>query len=448
MKHYITCRGILFFLLLTGSQPLFAQLENVKVEKYYISDINDATDTTGGSLPDRSTTYRVYIDLARGSKLTKIYGDVNHALKFSSTEDFFNNKADGQTFAKNFSKVRLGENTVALDTWLTLGQATRSAAKTYFGVLKTEDSSGSFIGGENNDGGSAGVLGGLLSNNDPAAGIPLIDADGYDTMATLPANWADYGILDLSSGADSTIFGSEKPGREFISYDAGLQCSGVQGVNRDSNLVLVAQLTTRGEISFELNLELVDSNGLTTKYVANDSVLMPGEVLFRNLKYPFIQQCGCPDPRYLEYLADRDCDAPDSCRNLIVFGCMDATACNYNPDANFNIQSLCCYPGYCNDRDISVVCPGLVYRLHHGLAFNLFPNPAHDQMHFQLPVSRGGAIRCYIFNAVGELLSEKNLGSGESPIDTAIDLAGLAPGIYVFRVEAGATVDHEIFIIE
>ena len=100
------------------------------MEKYYISDSIDETDTTGSVLPAGSKTYRIYIDLMPGSKIKKIYGDVNHALKISSTATFFNNSVDGQSFAKDFSKNRYLENTVALDTWLTLGQTTKVAAKT------------------------------------------------------------------------------------------------------------------------------------------------------------------------------------------------------------------------------------------------------------------------------------------------------------------------------
>ena len=440
--------GILFFVFVWSITQLSAQVENVIVEKYYISDSNDATDTIGGGLPDRSTTYRIYIDLIAGSKLTKIYGDINHAFKISSTDVFFNNEADGQTFAKDFSKVRLGENTVALDSWLTLGQTTRNAAKTYFGILKSDDTDGSIIGGANNDGGSAAIADGLLANNDPAAGGPLTEADGMDTMSQLPTNWADYGIIDIASGVDSTIFGSAKSGKEFISYDAGLQNSGVSGVDPDSNRVLVAQLTTKGQLSFELNVEVIDTNGIAIKYVANDSILLQGEVLSRSLKYPFAQVCGCPDPRYLEYIGDRDCDALDSCRNLIVYGCMDTMACNFNPDANFNLQSLCCYPGFCNDRDISVVCPGLTYKMHRSLPFNLFPSPAKNQITFQSPSFGGAAISYSIYNMTGEIIFRQNVGSSYSPIELNIDLSFLNAGIYIFQVESGSLTDRAIFIKE
>ena len=71
-----------------------SQIERVIVEPYYISTPEDSTDFSnngGYELKSGSTTYRIYIDLLPGSKLKKIYGDVNHTLKFSSTSYFFNN---------------------------------------------------------------------------------------------------------------------------------------------------------------------------------------------------------------------------------------------------------------------------------------------------------------------------------------------------------------------
>lgn len=438
--------GLLFLGLLLCCSRLSAQVENVIVETYYISDANDATDTSGGNLADRSTTYRIYIDLIAGSKLKKIYGDANHALKIASTEIFFNNIDRGQSFGKDFSKSNYGDNTVALDSWLTIGQATKTGAKTYFGVLKSMDDDGSFVGGTNNDGGSEEIPGGLLINNDPAAGIPLTTSDGMDTMSSPPDNWYNYGIIDSISFVDSTIFGSVKACTQFISNNAGLMNSGVAGVNPDSNLVLVAQLTTRGELSFELNLEVIDTSGQTVKYVANDSVLVNGEVLCRNLKFPFAMVCGCPDPNYLEYVADRDCDAQDSCRTLIVFGCMDTMACNYNPDANFHIQSLCCYPGYCQDRDISVICPSLNYEKRGTLNFNLAPDPVHDVLTFQAPASIESESICTIYNCLGEMVFQKNIAMSSVPVNVDFDIASIRAGTYVFMLQRGASAERAMFI--
>src|SRR4051812_38285170 len=116
----------LLFLVLLLPAALKAQVKNVIVETYYVSDANDATDTTDGrSLEAGSKTYRVYIDLKEGSTLRKIYGDSLHTLKIESTENFFNNIDRPQAyFGYLINKSWFASNpTIALDSWLTLGLA-------------------------------------------------------------------------------------------------------------------------------------------------------------------------------------------------------------------------------------------------------------------------------------------------------------------------------------
>ena len=429
-----------FFLLINFSAK--AQLEKVVVEAYYVSDSLDATDTIGGGLPVGSVTYRIYVDLVPGSQLKKVYGDANHALKIKSTAPFFNNKADGQSFGYEFSKSRLKENTVALDTWLTIGQTTKASSKV-FGVLKSNDYDGSFIAGNgNNDGGSAAVPQGLLTNNDPLAGLSLINADGMQTMSIVPANWGSNGLID-ALGNDSTIFGSLKADSVFISYDAGLQNSGVGGVVADSNQVLVAQLTTLGQISFELNIEVVDTAGHLINYVSNDSVLLPNEVLNRYLKYPFEQVCGCPDPDYLEYIADRDCDVLDSCKTMIVFGCTDIMACNYDADANFNIPAICCYPGSCADRDISLVCPSLSSN---NRTINIYPNPAQTVVNLYISYTDVDQIHYEVYNAFGKMLKGNYLNTIEGTVNGSLNISAFDNGLYLIRVFIGDELHSKMFM--
>ena len=106
---------ITLFILLFAPYYASAQLEKVIVEKYYVSDSNDATDVSGGGVPVGSTTYRIYLDLKPGTILKRIYGDANHPFSISSSEVFFNNILDGQTFGKDFIKGRYLENTVHID---------------------------------------------------------------------------------------------------------------------------------------------------------------------------------------------------------------------------------------------------------------------------------------------------------------------------------------------
>jgi len=432
--------GLILSLFFTVS--IFAQdaIKKVIVEPYYVSDEFDATDTTGGYLEPGSKTYRIYIQMKPGCMLTKLYGDNRHALKFSSTANFFNNLDRGKTFAKDINKSNYKNNTVALDTWLTIGETTKKATNTYFGIIKSQDMDGSFIGGVNNDGGSAGITNGLLTNNNPKAGIPLTTEDGMDTLVNVPTNWSDNGFTDLISGVDSSIFGSIKIGNSFTSNKAYLQNSGVMGVNPDSNQVLVAQLTTRGDISFELNVEIKDNNGTIIKYVAKGIDTL-NEKVCTYLKYP--QECGCKDPNFLEYRSIYACDIMDSCKTRIVFGCMDKNACNYDPHANYNVQSLCCYPGLCADRDISLVCPSLG---ENATKILLYPNPATTEVTFQISSADDNETKYVVFNSYGKEEFENTLHLLPGTNTQDLQLTILSPGLYLVRFYTGSSVICKSFM--
>lgn len=438
MKTFFRFLTLAFFFLTCGG---YAQIEKVIVETYYISDGFDSTDTDGGKLDTGSFTYRVYVDLKPGDRLLSIYGDTNHILKFSSTRPFFNN-IDGETYGKDLKKGKYGGSTVALDTWLTLGQTAAKTpdGKANFGILKAQDTNGSFIGGANNDGGTAAIPGGLLTNSISAMGIPLTVADGM-FAATLPSyTWTTFGLKDLLSGNDSTMFGSLKPSSEFSSRKAFLRNSpGVTGVIPDSNQVLIAQLTTRGGLQFELNLEVwVSALGDTVRYVANDDTLVAAKSEKKNsfLTYPFPKPvCGCKDPAYLEYNPNLECASTDSCLTLIVFGCADTMACNFDPRVNFPVKSLCCYPGSCGGRDISVVCPAI-----NGNAFecDLYPNPVQGSLFLNVTSGVEQPVTYSVFNYFGTLVLHKDLGMKQRIIQHEIDLSEFSSGIYLVKVNVGS----------
>jgi len=426
--HYI------ILLIFAFSSTTKAQLENVLVETYYISDSLDATDSTSKPLPIGSTTYRIFINLKPGSKLKKVYGDAFHPIKIISTDTFWNNTDNGQSFAYLINKNRLGDNTVALDTWLTLGQATKLTPIPYFGVPKVNDRDSSIIGGINNDGGSQGIGTGLLTNNIPQLGIPLTLKDGLDTMTVGPENWISYGILDELTNDDSTIFGSLKPGLQFISNNAGLQNSGVSGVIADSNQVLVAQLTTKGKLTFQLNVEVEFVYGInmkTVKYVSTLDTLFPDEEYSPFLTYPLI--CGCKDQNYLEYSVAYGCNNQNECITPIVLGCMDTAACNYDKKANLNVKSLCCYPGFCNDRDINSICPELLAN-----KFNwfLYPNPSDNFINLKFTTYSNNNVTYSIYNSDGTVAqSDKSLGIVNGTIEEEINLQSFNQGIYFLSLQ-------------
>lgn len=414
---------------------LNAQLERLRIETYYIADADDATDTTGGLLEEGSVTYRIFADMLPESRLLGLYGTEQHPLVFASDHAFFNHREEGITFGKDLSRNRYATGTAPLDTYITLGQCSKSFAQgAYFGTPKVLDQDGSVVGGVNNDGGSAAIPSGLLKNGSPALGLPLTAADGLSILNILPNSWIDIGFIDVSSGVDTTIFGSGNQ-TQFSGTNVLLRNSGVSGADAGQNEVLIAQLTTNGEISFELNLEVeITANGIprVIRYVARNESLNNDEVFHPLLKYPYV--CGCTDPAYLEASTTFACTDNSKCLTPVVLGCMDSLACNFDPDANYNIQDVCCYVGYCNDLDISIVCPDLRLREDFDIEnVHLSPNPAIDEIMLTIDDIRYTDIAFIIHDVTGRVVAHGVLQSQ----DRHIEISDLANGYYSLQIETG-----------
>jgi hypothetical protein len=120
-------------------------------------------------------------------------------------------------------------------------------------------------------------------------------------------------------------------------------------------------------------------------------------------------------------------------------------ACNYDPQANFNIASLCCYPGFCNDRDISVVCPYSGFEKFGSGLMDFYPNPASSQLNFEVYASEEKVIY-EIYNSNGEIVLEKDLGILSGSRANKIDLLPLSAGLYLLRVTTGGKSETRRFI--
>lgn len=428
MKHFFI---LLLTILFTSSMQ--AQLENIRVEKYYISDSTDSADTVGGHLEIGSTTYRVYVDLVTGSKLNKIFGNKDHLLKISSDLPFFNHAVDGQTFGKDIDKNSLSGSTLGVDSWITIGLGAKKSTTTYAGILKSQDTNGSFIMD-------------LLTNADPSAGIPITDQDGLAPMNIPSTSWLTTGFLNDLTLDDSTIFGSlNKTVTAFNSNgnDAYLaNTKGVSGLIADSNQVLIAQLTTKGKIVFELNLEVTTKNGDVITYISNGKNPVSSDTLFSPLlTYP--TSCGCLDPHYLEYNTKFSCADNTTCKTRIVCGCTDSLACNFDPTANVNIPKLCCYPGYCNDRDITIVCPAI----NNTPQLSFYPNPAEDQLTIQISGNNEDKdIKYAIYDMYGVLKKEKSFSSVSGVLIEQVDVSGFSSGMYWIKITIGSSTTNKLFM--
>lgn len=242
-------------------------LENVIVEKYYISDANDATvNSTGGVLPVGSVTYRVYLDLLPDYIFQAAYGDGNHECRIETTTLFFNNEDRGAT-TPTFSKNFCDDNTVMLDSWLSVG----AACAANYGVRKIYDDGVATV--VNNDG--------VLTNNDPMIGIPLTVQDGF--LAGTPQPVTEVGITTEIAVFDAQNDGTNGP---VFSTNNGSWASlnGSSGPDPLLNEVLIAQITTDGIFSFQLNVQIRNNiTNVVENYVASNPV--GSEVLFPALNY-------------------------------------------------------------------------------------------------------------------------------------------------------------------
>lgn len=397
------------------------QIDSLIVETYYISDNKDATDTDGGSLEEGSTTYRVYLDLADGFKIMNIFGTTRHPLIISSTEGVFNNTDRGARFGFEIGAARLEDNTTALDSWMTIGFASTG----HSGILKESDPDGSIVGGSNNDGGSEGIAGGLLTNTDDRAGIPLTGADGL-----IPSDTGNKREFDVFGISDTSLFGPTFK-KEFYGAEVAVNSpAGVKGTGEE-NLVLISQITTKGSLNLKINVTLQDS--FETNYVLKYSPenLAEGENYDKWLTYPYTE--GCTDPNHLEYDPAAIID-DGSCMTGIIYGCMDTAACNFDPTANFNVEELCCFsPSNCGGRNIEEVCEGYVTIEEEILqGFSLYPNPAGKKLRISLGTSYDGKATVAIYDLFGR--EQIHLQKEHLNNNLSLDLSDLREGLYFLRI--------------
>ena len=259
---------LVLFALLTLQTAKAQGLENIIVETYYIAEPNDATvNSSGGVLPIPSVTYRVYVDMLPGWRLQSVYGDANHECRIETTTLFFNNEDRGATTANGINFNYMDDNTVMLDSWVSVG----AGASSRLGIQKDQDDGQSTV--VNNDG--------VLQGTNPLAGIPLTQEDGFITGTPEP-------VTVVGINTELEVFNNQNDGTNgpVFSTNNGAWASlnGSVGPDAALNQVLVAQITTDGIMSFSLNVQIrQDSTFVVENYVASNP--QGSEILFPALNY-------------------------------------------------------------------------------------------------------------------------------------------------------------------
>jgi hypothetical protein len=359
MKKLIITGTALFLLAGFAKAQAPAGLDSILVERYYVSDVNDKTvDATGGVLPLNSVTYRIFVDMKPGYLFKAAYGvDVqpvnvrnagDHELRIATTKLFFNNEDRGAT-SPTFSKANATNNTVMLDSWLSVG----AACSNNYGIVKASDNGISNV--TNADG--------VLQNNNVYAGIPLTVQDGL--IAGTPEVVTTIGITN-----DIKVFDNQNDGTNgpvFSTYNGSLASLNGSSGPTVENRVLIAQITTNGALSFKLNIQLKNvATGNAENWVADSPVT--GEATHPTLT--FLDSLGTTGITQINNNANASFAVyPNPATDVVV---IDITKASHGYDNSYTVYGvdgkvvLTKKLGSVSDRyqervDLSTVAPGLYF---------------------------------------------------------------------------------------
>ena len=247
---------ILFSALFASKSNAQNGLENVIIEKYYVSNAADSAASAtaaGGNLPVGSVTYRIYADMLPGYKFQALYGVAAHPLNISSSTSFFNEENFGGTSPNGISANNNRRNAVMLDSWFSVGAS--SAGK--MGVLKTEDTDGS-VGNANS----------VLANADASAGIAISVQDGQ--VVAVPQAVTFVGINNTGNGDLGIFDATSGVGGSFTTSNGSVASLNGSTGPTSTNRVLIGQFTTNGILTYALNIQIGTPTGGVQNFVSSN----------------------------------------------------------------------------------------------------------------------------------------------------------------------------------
>ena len=257
MKSTLSGFFLIFCSFNTSYNFVYSQggLEGIILEKFYISSKEDnSKPELSGHLAPGSITYRIYVDLKPGYTFQAAYGAPNHELYIKSTNLFYNHVEYGAEYPNRIPLRTYSRNTSRLDSWLSVG----GAGENQIGVLKTEDDTLSVFK----------TSGAYLKNHSKKMGISLEVVDGLKEQYNL--TFPTFYQMDSTIKGLGTITNTNT-----ININNGAWASmgkGSKGADSLSNKVLIAQLTTDGKLSYQLNLLIGTPDGKSEKYVAHNPI--------------------------------------------------------------------------------------------------------------------------------------------------------------------------------
>lgn len=253
-----------YYLFILALLPWYAYsqpgLQGIVVEPYYVTTKEDRNAfNSGGILEEGSVTYRIFVDLEPGYRFQAAFGSPDHPLEINSSSYFYNHNHSGNTHPNVIPERDLARDIVLLDSWVTAGAATEN----HVGIPRkvdflAQDALLRFQSGflENTFSAGEGDIGPLT--------VPLKQCDGLARVDFIPVTTI-YN-MDSIGWAMSSVTRAK---RLYVDNGAWA-CMGKGSVGADStsgNHVLIAQITTSGELNYKLNIMIGTPEGKSIQYV-------------------------------------------------------------------------------------------------------------------------------------------------------------------------------------
>ena len=259
--HPTMKRLFLFYFVLIGSivcaQP---GLQGIYIEPYYVTSSDDQKSTNaGGVLENGSVTYRIFVDLEPGYRFQAAYGSPDHPLEISSSSYFYNHNHSGNTHPNVIPERDLARNVTLLDSWVTAGAATEN----HLGIPRKFD----FLAQDGYLRFQSGFLDNTVKLNDEDSSpltLSLSQCDGLARTEFMPATT----IYNMDSAGWAV--GSVTRAKRLYVDNGAWACMGKGSMGADStsgNHVLIAQVTTAGELKYKLNIMIGTPEGKSIQYV-------------------------------------------------------------------------------------------------------------------------------------------------------------------------------------
>lgn len=240
MQRFITC---IMLCLVQGValHDVKAQIEDVFVERYHVASV-------AGTNAKPLVTYRIYIDLAEDHILQTVYGDPKHMLTLATTTVFHNDSVHGVVFGERLAPQFIATDGSALDSWFAFG----FCSKEHKAVPLHLDPDGSSL--------ACATREALKQARKEGRGVNgLCIRDGMVPAERVPETVQ----VNLTTGYLDSARGGLIESDNF----AWGVLSGVKGATKE-NMVLIAQLTTDGELRYALNVQVRTPEGVVLRCTA------------------------------------------------------------------------------------------------------------------------------------------------------------------------------------